>query len=54
MKWYLRAFRLYAVFSGRDSRKAFWIFYFIDMKIAFMILFVCLFATKTLLLVQYY
>ena len=38
MKWYIRAFRKYAVFSGRDSRKAFWMFYWTDMNVRIAIL----------------
>ncbi|MGF6285413.1 DUF805 domain-containing protein [Pseudomonas silensiensis] len=30
MKWYLQAFKKYATFGGRASRKEFWMFFLID------------------------
>ena len=30
MHWYIDAFKKYAVFSGRSSRRAFWMFFLFD------------------------
>jgi uncharacterized membrane protein YhaH (DUF805 family) len=44
MKYYFRAFKKYAVFSGRASRSEFWFFYLFSGLAAFVIGFVCEFV----------
>ncbi|MBH1987225.1 MAG: DUF805 domain-containing protein [Burkholderiales bacterium] len=37
MKWYIDAFKKYAVFSGRSSRQAYWMFFLFALLTSFAI-----------------
>lgn len=39
MKWYLQAFRKYAVFEGRAARREFWMFFLVNLIVQFIVAF---------------
>lgn len=49
MNWYLKALKKYAVFSGRASRKEFWMFVLFDMIFAIIAMIIDDFITVTTL-----